>query len=177
VSFQDELIDIGGLEGVHASEGEVVNDEQLGDEEATEGLVVRVVSAGAKQLFEQIVSTNEQDLETGATGGVAEGTCQESLSDPGGPHEDDVFVTMKEPEAEEVSDAVPIEVDGCVPIELFEGLRLGEARPGEPLSEIALLAAVDLVLEHELEKIIFGQLRLSRIGDTVRQGGEHAREA
>ena len=27
VSFQDELIDIGGLEGVHTSEGEVVNDE------------------------------------------------------------------------------------------------------------------------------------------------------
>ena len=73
VAFDDELVDIGGVEGVERLEGEVVDDEQIDAEQLAHlGVVAVVESAGAKS-FEEAVAAFEVDRVAAADGGVAEG--------------------------------------------------------------------------------------------------------
>ncbi len=55
VAFDDELVDVGGVEGVEGLEGEVVEDEQVDAEEFADLGVVAVVEPGGPEPFEQHV--------------------------------------------------------------------------------------------------------------------------
>ena len=65
-----------------------------------------------------------------------------------------------------------VEADRSIPIELFQGLGFSEVGLVEPSRQIMLVATVDLVLKHQLEKVLFGQLGLSGVGNALRQGEE-----
>jgi hypothetical protein len=84
---------------------------------------------------------------------MAESTGEEGLSDAAGTEEEDILGTLEEAEVEEVADAIPVEGDGGIPIEVLEGVGLLEAGPVETGGEVLSLAAVDLVLEREFEEV------------------------
>jgi hypothetical protein len=67
----------------------------------------------------------------GATGSVAECTGEEGLSHADRAEEDDILAAFDEAEAEELLDAVSVEGDGGIPVEVLEGLVLLEAGSGE----------------------------------------------
>jgi len=83
---------------------------------------------------------------------------------------------LDEAEAEEIADAIAIAGDRRVPVEGFERLLFLEAGAREALAEIVLIAAVDLVLEGELEELQLGELALAGVGDAVGERGQDAGE-
>jgi hypothetical protein len=60
-------------------------------------------------------------------------------------------VALKEAEAEQIPDAVAVEGNGGVPVEVLEGVGLVEAGPLEAVGEVLSVAALDLVTEREFE--------------------------
>ena len=113
---------------------------------------------------------------SGAAGAVAEGAGEKGLPHADGAEEDDVLAALEEGEAEEITDAVAVESDRRVPVEVFEGLCLFEAGAVEAVGEILVLAPIDFVLQDELEEIERAEARLLSVGDPVRQDGDDARE-
>jgi hypothetical protein len=107
---------------------------------------------------------------------VAEGAGEEGLANADGPEEEHILVTFEEAEAEEISDAVAVEGDGGVPVEVLEGMGLLEAGAVEAGGEVFVLPAVDLVLEGKLEEVEGSEGGLLSIGDPVRESGRHAGE-
>ena len=55
VSFEDHLVEVTRLLGGEAPQAEVVEDEEVGSEEATERLLSGVIGAGLVKRLEQVV--------------------------------------------------------------------------------------------------------------------------
>ena len=113
VTLDDDLVEVAGLLSVEAAEAEVVDDEQVGSEQAAHDALGGVIGSGLVDELEERIATEEEDATSGAAGAVAEGASEERLSDADGSEEEDVFVAFEEGEAEEISDAVAIERDGA----------------------------------------------------------------
>jgi len=104
-----------------------------------------------------------------STGRMPEGSRQERLADADGAEEDDVLLALEEAEREQVLDPIAVEGDGCVPVEALEGVLLLEAGLAQSQAEILLIAALDLVVQDELEEVELRELRLPGVGDALRQ--------
>ena len=107
---------------------EVVNDEQVGRSQAAQHLVGGVIGSGLMERPEHAIGAQEQDLGAGATGGVSQRAGQEGLAHTDGPHEDDVLAPLEEAEPEQIPDAIAVEGDGAIPVEVLEHDFLLEAR-------------------------------------------------
>jgi len=174
--FEDDFVEVIRLLGVETAQGEVIDDEDVGREQAAEDLVGGVVGPRLVQILQEVVGPQEEDVAPGPACRVAERASEKGLPDTDGTEEDDVLLTLDEAEAEEVADAIAVEGDGRVPVEAFQGLLLLEAGAVEAQREIRVIPPVDLVLEDELEEVELSELRLLRVGDPIRQRREHARE-
>ena len=126
--FDEHLVDVVGLDPVEGPQAEVVNDEQVGTDEPAKNLVGGVVGPRLEQLLEQGVGAGEEHLLAGAAGRVAQGTGQEGLAHADRSHEDHVLAPLHEAHAEQLADPVAVEGDRGVPVEVLEGLLLGELR-------------------------------------------------
>jgi hypothetical protein len=84
VAFDDELVDIRGVEGVEGLEGEIIEDEEVDTDEFAELGVVTVIEAGRSEPFEEDVGAFEHDAVTAADRGVAESSSHERFADPDG---------------------------------------------------------------------------------------------
>ena len=127
MALEDDLVEIAGLLGIEAAQSEVVDDEDVGGEQAAQDFLGRVIGAGLVQALQEVIGAQEAHLVAGATGRVAEGTGQEGLADADRAEKDDVLVAFDEAEGEEIADAVAVEGDRRVPVEAFEGVLLIEA--------------------------------------------------
>lgn len=112
----------------------------------------------------------------GSAGRVAERTGKEGLPHADRAEEDHVLAAFDEAEAEELLDAVSVEGNGGIPVEVLEGLFLLEASSGETDLQVLLIPAVDLVLENQLEEVELRELRLLRVGQAVGERREQTRE-
>jgi hypothetical protein len=83
---------------------------------------------------------------------------------------------LEEAVLEQVGHPVTIEGDGRIPVEVLEGVRLGEAGGVPATAEVLLLAALDLVLEGELEEVERMQSGLVGVGGPLEQDGHQAGE-
>jgi len=110
----------------------------------------------------------------GAAGTVPEGAGEEGLPHADGTAEDDVLLLGQPVQAEELADAGAIEADRAVPHDLLEGGGLLEGRLLQPQGEAMAVAAVDLVLEQELQELDVAQLPLARMDDAIGQRREQA---
>jgi len=126
--------------------------------------------------LEHAIGSKEEHVVAGAAGGVAQGTGEEGLPDSDRADEEDVFLALEEAEGEEVLHAVAIEGDRGVPVEALEGLLLFEAGAAQTQRQVLVVAAIDLVLKHELEEVEFRELRLPGVGDAIRERRQDARE-
>ena len=81
VPLDDELVDVGGVGGVHRLEAEVVEDQQVDAQELADLGVVAVVEPGGPEAFEQLVGALEVHAVAPADGGVAERGGEEGLAD------------------------------------------------------------------------------------------------
>ena len=73
VPIEDEFVEVGGLLSGQAMETQVIEDEQVGREERSEGAVCRVVHSGLGQGSEEVGGVDETDGVSGADGSVAQG--------------------------------------------------------------------------------------------------------
>jgi len=176
VALEDHLVEVARLLRAQAAQAEVVEDEQIGGEQPAEDLLGRVVGARLVQGLEHAVGAEEEHVAAGPAGGVAQRAGEEGLAHAHGPEEDHVLLALEEAEGEEVLDPVAVEGDGGVPVEALEGLLLLEAGPGQAQGEVLVVAAVDLVLEDELEEVELRELRLPGVGDAVGERRQQARE-
>jgi hypothetical protein len=107
---------------------------------------------------------------------MAQRTGKEGLPDPDRAEEDHVLVALEEAQAEQILHAIAIERDGGIPVEALQRLLLLEAGSIESEREILVIAAIDFVLERELEELELRKLRLPGVGDAVRQRRQQSRE-
>jgi hypothetical protein len=100
---------------------------------------------------------------------VADGRSEKGLADPDGPEKQHVLLALDEAEPEEVADPIAVEGDGRVPIETLERLLVIEGRPSQTQRQVELVAAVNLVLEAELQKLLRREARLLGVRRSIRQ--------
>jgi hypothetical protein len=131
-----------------------------------------VIGARLVEFPQEVIGAQEQDIATGATGGVAERAGEKRLADTDGAKEDDILLALDEAEAEEIADAIAVEGDGGIPVETLQGLLLLETGTSESQREILVVTPVDLVLEDEFQEIELSELRLLRVGDAIGQRRE-----
>jgi hypothetical protein len=132
VALDDDLVEVAGVLGIEAAQAEVVEDEEVGSQEAAHDPLGGVVGPGLVDESQEGIAAEEQNAAPGAAGGVPQGAGEEGLSNAHGTEEEDILVAVEEAEAEEVSDPVPVEGDGGVPVEVFEGVGLLEASCCDP---------------------------------------------
>ena len=122
VALEDDLVEVAGLTGVEAAKREVIDDKDVGGEQATQYLLGGVVGARVVEELEEVIGAQEEDVVVGTARSMTEGGGQESLSYPDGSEEDHILLAFHEAQGEEIADAVPVEGDGSVPVEALEGL-------------------------------------------------------
>jgi hypothetical protein len=176
VPLQDDFVEVAGLLGVEAAKGEIVNDQQIGGEQASEDLVGGLIGPGLVELMEEAIGAHEQHLAPGAAGGVAEGTGEEGFSNAHRAEQDHVFLALDKSEREEISDPIAIEANRSIPVEALQGLFLIEAGSTEAQGEVFVIAPLAFVLQEEFEQVELGELGLSGIGHPIgkrcKQAGE-----
>jgi hypothetical protein len=99
-SHEDDLVEIAGLLGVETAQAEVVDDEDVGGEQATQHFLGGVIGAGLMEALEEVIGAQEADLVAGTTGSVSQGAGEEGFADADGAQEDDVLVTFDKAERE-----------------------------------------------------------------------------
>ena len=141
MALDDDLVEVTGLLGVEAPQTKIVNDEQIRREQGTDHLLGGVIGPGLMDHLEQVVGTEEEHAVACSAGSVTEGASEEGLADTDGSEEEDVFVAVQEAEDKEITDAVTVEGDGRVEVEVLEGVRLVEACTVEAVREILVVHA------------------------------------
>jgi len=82
VSFDDQFVDVGGVERIERGECEVVNSQQVDAEELADLGVVAVLESARAELLEESVAAFEVDAEPAPGRGVTERCGEEGLADP-----------------------------------------------------------------------------------------------
>jgi hypothetical protein len=176
VTLDDDLVEVAGLLGIEAAEPKVIDDEEVRGEEASEHALGGVIGPGLMDELEERIAPEEEHPVSGPAGAVSKGTGKERLSNAYRPKEEDILVAIEEAEAEEVTDPVPVEGDGCVPIEVLERVVFLEPGPVEAGGEVLVIPAVDLVLEGEFEEVEGTEGGFLGVGGPIRKGRGHSEE-
>jgi len=162
VSFEEDLIGVPALLGLHGVEGEVVEDQQVDGEELTQLGLVTLGETGVLEGLEHPIRAEGEDGVAAAARDVAEGVGQEGLADADGADEGDMVMRLEEAKGDELVEQRAIEGDrgGGVPVlELstrIEAGPLGAQGGGEAI------ATRRLVSEDEEQEVLMGQLLLPR---------------
>ncbi len=154
VPFHQHFIDVARLFVIQALEAEVVDNQQVDGSKFSHHPVGAVVGAGLQQLAEQFIGSRKQDLASGPAGAVSKGTGQKSFANADWPHEEDVFVSFEESQAEQVPYFMSIKGDCCIPIKVFKNLLLREFRLVESVFQAHLFSTINLVLQDQFEKLL-----------------------
>ena len=136
VALEDDFVEVARLLGIEAAQREVVDDEDVGSEEAAEHPLGGVIGAGLVEVLEEVVGAQEEDVAAGAAGGVSQRAGEKRFPDADGAEEDGVLMALEEAETEEVADAIAIKGNGGVPVEAFQVLLLLESGAVESEGEI-----------------------------------------
>jgi hypothetical protein len=136
-----------------------------------------VIGPGLPQGEQELGHLDEADAVAGAAGAVAERLCKPALADPDRAAKDHVLLRGEPVEPEQLAHTGAIVVHGGLPDEVLVGDDLVEAGGLHPVGQALAVAAVDLVLEQELEELERAELGLARVRRPVGQRGHEAAEA
>jgi hypothetical protein len=173
----EDVVEVAGLLGGELPEAEIVHDRDVQGEPAAKLALEGVVGTRGVEGVEELGGLDVADGMPGAASGVAEGLREVALPHADWAGEDHVLLLGEPVEAEELADAGPIVADGGLPGDGLGRDLLLEAGDDEPLLEAAAVAAVDFVLEQELEKLQRTELDLAGMGRAVGPRGEQAAQA
>ena len=107
---------------------------------------------------------------------MAESGSEEGFADTHASHEENVLLGLDKTEREEVANAMAIEAHRGIPVEILEGLLLGEGGAFETPLQIDLVASVDFVLQDKFQEVFTRQFCLLSVGDPLRQRRKDSRE-
>ncbi len=153
MALDDDFVDVVGLCGIEPTQSEVVEDEQVGGEKASERLFVRVVGTRLLELEEHLIGADEEHVVSGPAGCMAESGSEEGFADAHASHEENVLLGLDKTEREEVANAMAIEAHRGIPVEILEGLLLGEGGAFETPLQIDLVASVHFVLQDKFQEV------------------------
>src|SRR5712692_11308794 len=134
VTSDDQLVQVGALLCVQASQAKVIQDQQVGGQVAAEDLLKGVVGACLAQLSEQLVGAHEQHAFAGAHRRRAEGLNHECFADADGSNDQDVLLALQELQREHVLELATVKLNGSRPIKVVQGDALLETS----LQQVAL---------------------------------------
>ena len=98
MAFDDDFVDLSGVDDVHRSEREVIDDEHVDAQQFADLGVVAVIQPARLQPLQQGVGAFEVDAASASDGDVSERCGKERLSDPDGSEDDDVVGCVNEAE-------------------------------------------------------------------------------
>ena len=104
---------------------------------------------------------------------LAQALGQEALADAGGTHQEDVFALVQEFQGEGGVQEPSVQGDAGGPVEVLQAADFLEAGPVQAGLDAAVVAAVHLVGEDDLQEGSVVQLLPSGQGDAFGQGGGH----
>ena len=177
MTLDEDVVEVAGLLGGELAQPEVVEDEEVGGEPGAQFALEGVVGARLAQGEQELGDLDEADVMAGAAGAVAEGLGEPALADADRAAEDDVLLGGEPVEGEELADARAVVAHGRVPHELLVADELLEAGGREAAGEAVAVAAIDLVLEQELEELEGRELGLARVGGAIGERGQQAAQA
>lgn len=176
VAFGNDLVEVFGLGHGEGLEGEVIDDEEIGGEEAAEFGLPGVVGAGGEEGAEELGGFEEEDGVAEAAGVVAEGLGEVGLAGAGRAVEEDVLAARDEEAGGEVADGGGIEGGDGGEVEVFEGFVFLKGGTLEAEVEGVGVAALDLVLKEELEELEVAEAGLASLAEAEIEGIKHAAE-
>src|SRR5207244_12627436 len=152
---------------------------------ASEAGFAGAVSTAAREVSEHLVGGDEEDFVAAATGFVGEGLREVTFAHPGRAVHQDALVAFDELAGGEGEDLVLVEFGIEAEVEALERLGGIEGGAAQAQAELALGAALDLVVQEHGEEVDEGGLLLDglAIADVERledagqaQGAEHRSE-
>ena len=174
--FQNEFVEVARLLCVETAQPEIVDDQDVWGEQSPSDLLGRVVGTRLVEKPEEFIGPQEEHGLAHATGRVSDRAREEGLAHAHRTEEDHILLALDEAQAEQVLHAIAVEGDFRVPIEGLQGLLLFEAGSPEPQGEALVIPPIDLVLQDQLEEVEATELRLLRVGDSVGQRDQQARQ-
>ena len=169
----DELVEVGGLGGIHRLQREVVDEQQPHLGEPAHLGFGAVVEPGCLEPLEHRVGAQHQGGHPAADGDVAERGGQMCFADPDGTQNAGAVGAVEEPQAGQLGPQRPVVADrgGLVPgVEAHAGIEPGGAGPA---GSRAGVAAGGLVGQDELEERHVRQMPLAGQGEPLGQCVEH----
>ena len=134
------------------------------------------VGPAAGEMGEHLGGGDEEDLVAAAAGLVGEGLAEVTLADPGRAVDQDVLVPLDELAGGEIEDLGLVELRVEAEVEALEGLGGVEGGPAQAEPELALGAALHLVLQEHGEELDEGGRLLDRLAVAHLEGLQDAGE-
>ena len=137
VTGDGQFVEVDRLLVVEPVQAEVVEDQEIGREEAAEGLVDGAVDAGLGHIAEAAVGGCEADRVSGAHGGVTERLGEEALAHSDRTDEQHVLAAVEELQRAGGVEQPAVERDLGGPVDVFQPADLFEAGPATWCASIA----------------------------------------
>src|SRR5271157_5421973 len=128
------------------------------------------------ESLKKYLRSQHQHVEPSPHRAVAQGIRKVSLSHAHGSADDDVLMPVGKAETEEVFHFLPVDGNRRLPVEPLKGLLLIQKGASHLPEYPSLLAPLDLVVEYQLKELPVRELLGFRIGSSLWQGHEDARE-
>ncbi len=176
MSFQNDFVEVARLLCVETTQPKIIDDQEIRGEQAPPDLLGRVVGTRLVEELEELIGSQEEYGLARAAGRVTDRGGEEGLAHPDRTEEDHILLAVDEAQAEQVLHAIAIKLDVCIPVEGLQGLLLFKTRSSESQREALVIPSIDLVLQEQLEEVEFTELRLLRVGDSVGQRDQQARQ-
>ena len=166
----EEQLSAGALEG---HEAELVDDQQRHAQVALVQPGERELVARLDEVADEVGGADEGDAVTAAGGLDAERDREVRLAGADRSGDDDVLAALEVVAGGELSELRPLDALQRVPVELLEGLEVGEARLAQQPLDGAVAASQHLGLEQLHEELLVVPAVVGRPAHELRVGAAH----
>lgn len=149
----NNLIEVFRLGGAEGREAEVINDQEIWGKIPFDPPLPGVVSPTCQEKAEEFNGFGKEDIVSQTAGLMAKGLGDVSLSHSSRAVKENMFSSFDEATVSQVPDEFPIELWIEREVESFDRLFFFKGGPHESEVESLCLPSLDLVLDHELEKL------------------------
>src|SRR5271165_4295659 len=159
-------------------EAPIVEDQQIGAGELLQAAAEAAIAVGNAQFFEQAAEASVEDGKALATRGLAQGTGEPGLAEPGGAGDEDAVSGANPVGRGEAGELTWIETAGTARVEILNaGIGIFELGLLEEAFQAPGIAPGEFTIDQEAEAIFEGEAGSQRLGELLLEGAGHAIEA